>query len=173
MLAVGRQNDADIEVYYEDHGTGRPVVLVHGHPLSCHSWERQHGALLAAGYRVITYDRRGFGQSSKPMVGYDYDTLAADLHALVRHLDLTDVSLVGSSMGTGEMTRYLGAYGSARIRRTVLLGAIPPYLRKTPDNPEGVDQAGLRRLQERHPEGPLCLSRELPERSLQHGRARW
>ena len=140
-VVVGAQNGADIEIYYEDHGAGQPVVLIHGYPLDGHSWERQHRVLLAAGYRVITYDRRGFGRSSQPTVGYDYDTFAADLNTLLEHLDLTDVVLVGFSMGSGEVTRYLGRYGSARVRKAVLMGAIPPFLLKTDDNPEGVDGA--------------------------------
>jgi non-heme chloroperoxidase len=140
-IVVGRQNSADIELYYEDHGTGQPVVLIHGYPLNGHSWEKQERVLLEAGYRVIAYDRRGFGQSSQPTVGYDYDTFAADLHALVEYLDLRDMVLVGFSMGTGEVTRYLGAYGSGRVARAVLMGAIPPFLLKTGDNPDGVDQS--------------------------------
>ena len=138
-ITVGTENDAPIEIHYEDHGSGQPVVLIHGYPLNGNSWERQERELLAAGYRVISYDRRGFGRSSQPTVGYDYDTFAADLNALLEHLDLTDVVLVGFSMGTGEVTRYLGTYGSTRVRKAVLLGAIPPFLLKTDDNPEGVD----------------------------------
>jgi non-heme chloroperoxidase len=114
-------------------------VLIHGYPLDGHSWERQERVLLQAGYRVIAYDRRGFGQSSQPTIGYDYDTFAADLRALLEHLDLNQVVLVGFSMGTGEVTRYLGKYGSARVKKAALLGAIPPFLLKTDDNPEGVD----------------------------------
>ena len=128
-----------IEIHYEDHGSGQPVVLIHGYPLNGNSWERQERELLANGYRVISYDRRGFGRSSQPTVGYDYDTFAADLNALLEHLDLSDIVLVGFSMGSGEVTRYLGTYGSARVRKAALLGAIPPYLLKTEDNPEGVD----------------------------------
>ncbi len=138
-VVVGSQNSADIEIYYEDQGKGRPVVLIHGYPLDGHSWERQQQVLLAAGYRVVTYDRRGFGQSSQPTVGYDYDTFAADLNTLLTHLRLDDVVLVGFSMGTGEVARYLGVYGSGRIRKAALLGAVPPFLLKTADNPEGVD----------------------------------
>jgi len=138
-IPIGAENGADIHLYYEDHGQGRPVVLIHGYPLNGHSWERQHRVLLAAGYRVITYDRRGFGQSSQPTLGYDYDTFAADLNTLIEHLNLSDVALVGFSMGTGEVVRYLGTYGSARVRKAVLLGSIPPFLLKTDDNPEGVD----------------------------------
>jgi non-heme chloroperoxidase len=140
-LIVGSENDVAIEIHYEDHGNGDPVVLIHGYPLNGNSWERQERELLAQGYRVISYDRRGFGRSSQPTVGYDYDTFAADLNALLEHLDLNDIVLVGFSMGTGEVTRYLGSYGSARVRKAALLGAIPPYLRKTDDNPEGVDGA--------------------------------
>jgi non-heme chloroperoxidase len=138
-ITVGTENESPIEVYYEDHGSGPPVVLIHGYPLNGNSWERQERELLARGYRVIRYDRRGFGRSSQPTVGYDYDTFAADLNTLLERLDLSDVVLVGFSMGTGEVTRYLGRYGSKRVRKAVLLGAIPPFLLKTDDNPEGVD----------------------------------
>jgi non-heme chloroperoxidase len=138
-LTVGTENNAPIEIHYEDHGAGDPVVLIHGFPLNGNSWERQERELLASGFRVISYDRRGFGRSSQPTVGYDYDTFAADLNALLAHLDVTDVVLAGFSMGTGEVTRYLGTYGSARVRKAVLLGAIPPFLLKSADNPEGVD----------------------------------
>jgi non-heme chloroperoxidase len=139
FIKVGTENGADIEIYYEDHGRGRPVVLIHGYPLDGHSWERQERVLLQAGYRVITYDRRGFGRSGQPTVGYDYDTFAGDLNALLERLDLTDVVLVGFSMGTGEVTRYLGTYGSARVGKAALLGVVPPFLLKTDDNPDGVD----------------------------------
>ncbi len=138
-FVVGTENSANIELHYEDHGDGQPVVLVHGYPLNGRSFERQERALLAAGYRAINYDRRGFGLSDQPTVGYDYDTFAADLTALLDNLKLDDVILVGFSMGTGEVTRYLGTYGSARVRKAVLLGAIPPFVLKTDDNPEGVD----------------------------------
>ena len=138
-IKVGTENDTDIKIYYEDHGSGQPVVLIHGYPLNSDSWERQEPELLAGGYRVIRYDRRGFGKSSRPTTGFDYDTFAADLNALLEQLDLEDVVLVGFSMGTGEVTRYLGKYGSARVRKGVLFGAIPPFLLKTDDNPEGVD----------------------------------
>jgi non-heme chloroperoxidase len=138
-LEVGTENGAAIEIHYEDHGSGQPVVLIHGYPLNGNSWERQERELLAAGYRAISYDRRGWGRSSQPTIGHDYDTFAADLNALLEHLDLQDVILVGFSMGTGEVTRYLGRYGSARVSKAVLLGAIPPFLLKTDDNPEGVD----------------------------------
>jgi non-heme chloroperoxidase len=146
-VRVGAENNADIELYYEDHGSGAPVVLIHGYPLNGHSWERQERALLGAGYRVIAYDRRGFGQSSQPTVGYDYDTFAADLHTLVEQLDLRDVVLVGFSMGTGEVTRYLATYGSARVSKAAMLGAIPPFLLKTADNPQGVDGAVFEGIQ--------------------------
>jgi non-heme chloroperoxidase len=139
FVKVGSENQADIEIHYNDHGTGRPVVLIHGYPLDGNSWERQERELLAAGYRCVSYDRRGFGRSSQPTVGYDYDTFAADLSALLEHLDLRDVVLCGFSMGTGEVTRYLGRYGSARVRKAALFGVIPPFLLKTEDNPEGVD----------------------------------
>jgi non-heme chloroperoxidase len=137
-VTVGSENGNDIDLYFEDHGSGPPVVLIHGYPLNVRSWERQERALLAAGYRAINYDRRGFGLSSQPTVGHDYDTFAADLNALLEHLDLQDIVLVGFSMGTGEVTRYLGRYGSARVRKAALLGAIPPFLLQTDDNPEGV-----------------------------------
>jgi len=138
FVKVGTENNEDIEIHYNDHGSGQPIVLIHGYPLNGNSWERQERDLLAAGYRVISYDRRGFGQSSQPTVGYDYDTFAADLSTLLEHLDLSDVVLVGFSMGTGEVIRYLATYGSARVRKAALLGTIPPFVLKTEDNPEGV-----------------------------------
>jgi pimeloyl-ACP methyl ester carboxylesterase len=138
-ISVGKENSTSIDLYYEDVGSGSPVVLIHGWPLSGASWEKQRAALLAAGHRVITYDRRGFGRSSKPGSGYDYDTFAADLDRLLRKLGLKKVSLVGFSMGSGEVTRYLARYGSKRVRRAVLIGTLGPYLVKTKDNPEGVD----------------------------------
>jgi non-heme chloroperoxidase len=138
-VTVGRENSADIRIHYDDHGAGRPVVLIHGYPLNGNSWERQERVLLAEGHRVITYDRRGFGQSSQPTTGYDYDTFAADLKALLDHLALgEDVVLVGFSMGTGEVTRYLGTYGSGGVRKAALFGVIPPFLLQTDDNPKGV-----------------------------------
>jgi pimeloyl-ACP methyl ester carboxylesterase len=139
FINVGKENSSDIDLYYEDHGTGKPVVLIHGWPLSGGSWEKQAPVLLNAGYRVITYDRRGFGNSSKPAFGYDYDTLAEDLHKLMTKLDLRDAALVGFSMGGGEVARYLGTYGSGRVKKAVFISAVPPFLLKTPDNPEGVD----------------------------------
>jgi non-heme chloroperoxidase len=137
-IKVGQENSGSIELYYEDHGAGRPVVLIHGYPLSGRAWDRQVPVLLEDGHRVITYDRRGFGKSGQPATGYDYDTFAADLHALLETLDLREVTLVGHSMGTGEVTRYLGKYGSARVARGVLVAPIPPFLLQTPDNPQGV-----------------------------------
>ena len=138
-ISVGKENSSDISLYYEDHGAGRPIVLIHGWPLSGRSWEKQTAALLDAGYRVIAYDRRGFGESSKPSVGYDYDALAQDLHILVTKLELQDATLVGFSMGGGEVARYLGHYGSERVRQAVFISAIPPFLLKTSDNPDGVE----------------------------------
>src|SRR3977135_2759479 len=135
----GTENGGPVEIHYEDHGSGQPFVLIHGYPLNGNSWERQERDLLAHGYRVISYDRRGFGRSSQPTVGYDYDTFAADLYALIEHLDLSNMVLVGFSMGTGEVTRYLSTYGSKRVRKAALFGTIPPFLLKTDDNPEGVD----------------------------------
>ncbi|MGA5327623.1 alpha/beta fold hydrolase [Streptomyces griseoincarnatus] len=139
FITVGQENSTDIELYYEDHGSGQPVVLIHGYPLDGHSWEKQTAALLAAGYRVITYDRRGFGQSSQPTTGYDYDTFAADLNTVMETLDLRDAVLVGFSMGTGEVGRYLGTYGSGRVAKAAFLASLEPYLLKTDDNPTGVD----------------------------------
>lgn len=138
-VKVGTENSENIEIHYRDHGSGRPIVLIHGYPLDGNSWERQERVLLAEGYRVITYDRRGFGKSSQPTIGYDYDTFAADLHALLEHLQLDDVVLGGFSMGSGEVVRYLGNYGSGQVSKAALFGVIPPYLLKTDDNPDGVD----------------------------------
>jgi len=135
-VKVGTENSADIELYYEDHGNGRPVVLIHGFPLSGRSWEKQTRALLEAGYRVITYDRRGFGKSSQPSAGYEYDTFAADLKALLDHLDLHDATLAGFSMGSGEVVRYIANYGSGRVSRAVLLAPLQPYLLDNPDDPD-------------------------------------
>jgi non-heme chloroperoxidase len=140
-ISVGTENDALIEIHYEDHGSGQPVVLIHGYPLSGRAWDKQVPVLLQAGYRVITYDRRGFGQSGQPVAGYDYDTFAADLAALLDHLDVGDAVLVGHSMGTGEVTRYLAAYGSDRVTKGVLVSPIPPFLLQTSENPDGVAQS--------------------------------
>ena len=139
FITVGTENSAPIDLYYEDHGSGQPIVLIHGFPFNGATWEKISGPLLAAGYRVITYDRRGFGNSAQPALGYDYDTFAADLDVLMSELDLRNAILVGHSMGTGEVTRYLGAYGSDRVDRAVLLAPLAPYLKQASDNPEGVD----------------------------------
>src|SRR5881628_1162173 len=135
-VTVGKENSGNIELYYEDHGAGDTVVLIHGWPLSGASWEKQTAALLNAGHRVITYDRRGFGRSSKPAVGYNYYTFAADLDVALKTLHLRDVALVGFSMGTGEVTRYIGKYGPDRVRKAVLIGTLGPYLVKSADNPQ-------------------------------------
>ena len=140
-VTVGKENSGDIELYYEDHGSGQPIVLIHGYPLSGASWEKQLPVLLEAGYRVITYDRRGFGKSSQPATGYNYDTFAEDLHKLVSQLKLRDFILAGFSMGGGEVARYLGKYGSSGVSKAVIISGVPPYLLKTADNPEGVDGA--------------------------------
>ena len=139
FLKVGKENSADIEIYYEDRGTGKPVLLIHGWPLSGAAWERQAAALLASGHRVITYDRRGFGRSSQPSIGYDYDTLATDTYKLIEALDLHDVTLVGFSMGGGEVARYLGKYNNGRVTKAVFMASIVPALRHSADNPEGID----------------------------------
>lgn len=140
-IKVGTENSSDIHLYYEDHGSGDPVILIHGYPLSGASWEKQVPTLLQAGHRVITYDRRGFGKSSQPTTGYNYDTFAADLNSVITQLKLSKVSLVGFSMGGGEVARYIGKYGSKNIKNAVIIGGVPPYLIKTADNPEGVDKA--------------------------------
>jgi len=147
-LQVGTENGAPVEIHYQDVGSGKPVVLIHGWPLSGRSWEAQVPALVGAGYRVVTYDRRGFGSSSQPWNGYDYDTFAADLDGLVRHLDLKTATLVGFSMGGGEVVRYIGKYGTGRIAKAVLASAVPPYLYKSQDNPEGgLDEASIGQFQ--------------------------
>lgn len=138
-ITVGKENSGDIDLYYEDHGTGDPVVLIHGWPLSGASWERQVQILIDAGHRVITYDRRGFGNSDRPISGYDYDTFVQDLHILVNRLGLQEMVLVGFSMGGGEVARYIGLYGSGRVKKAVFISSIPPFLLKTADNPAGVD----------------------------------
>src|SRR6202030_3872987 len=138
-VSVGKENSAKIELYYEDHGSGQPVVLIHGYPLSGASWEKQVPVLLAAGHRVITYDRRGFGRSSQPTTGYNYDTFAEDLRNVVTQLELRDFSLVGFSMGGGEVARYIGKYGSNGVSKAVFISSVPPFLLKTPEKPDGVD----------------------------------
>jgi non-heme chloroperoxidase len=137
FITVGTENRTNIDLYYEDHGTGQAVVLIHGFPLDGRSWEKQTAALLNAGYRVITYDRRGFGQSSQPTVGYDYDTFAADLNTVLETLDIRDAVLAGFSMGTGEVGRYLGTYGSDRVAKAAFLAPLEPFLIKSDDNPDG------------------------------------
>lgn len=139
-ITVGEENSTPIELYYEDQGEGQPVVLIHGYPLNGHSWEKQTAELLAAGYRVITYDRRGFGKSSKVGTGYDYDTFAADLDTVMETLDLRDVVLVGFSMGTGELARYVAKYGHDRVAKLAFLASLEPYLVAREDNPDGVPQ---------------------------------
>lgn len=147
-IQIGTENGAPIELYYEDHGVGKPVVLIHGWPLSGRSWENQTPALVEAGHRVIVIDRRGFGASSQPWSGYDYDTFAADLHTLIEHLDLNEVTLVGFSMGGGEVVRYIGNYGTSRIAKAVLAAAVPPFLHKSDENPDGaLDDATITAFQ--------------------------
>ena len=149
ILTVGTEGQTPIELHYEDYGTGKPVVLIHGWPLSGRSWEAQVPALIEAGHRVITYDRRGFGQSSQPWEGYDYDTFAADLSVLLETLDLSEVTLVGFSMGGGEVVRYIGKYGTGRIAKAVLAAAVPPYLYKSDENPDGgLDDATIESFQD-------------------------
>lgn len=140
-INVGDENSTPVHLYYEDHGAGQPVVLIHGYPLNGHSWEKQTRALLSAGYRVIAYDRRGFGQSSKVSTGYDYDTFAADLHTVLDTLDLRDVVLVGFSMGTGELARYVANHGHDRIAKLAFIASLEPFLVQRDDNPEGVPQS--------------------------------
>jgi pimeloyl-ACP methyl ester carboxylesterase len=147
-VKVGSENTTDIELYYEDQGSGQPVVLIHGYPLDGHSWELQTRELLAAGYRVVTYDRRGFGQSSKVGEGYDYDTFAADLNTLLETLDLRDVILVGFSMGTGELARYVKTYGHERIAKLAFLASLEPFLVQTDDNPGGVPRSVFEGIEE-------------------------
>jgi non-heme chloroperoxidase len=149
FLKVGEENSTPVELYYEDHSSGSPVVLIHGWPLSGRSWEDQVPALIEAGHRVITYDRRGFGKSSQPYGGYDYDTFAADLAALLEHLDLRDATLVGFSMGGGEVARYISRYGTDRVSKVVLAAAVPPYLYQSDDNPEGgLDDATIEQFKD-------------------------
>src|SRR5260370_573417 len=140
-ITVGKENSSNIDLYYEDHGSGKPVVLIHGYPLSGASWEKQVPALLDAGNRVITYDRRGFGKSSQPTTGYNYDTFAEDLHKIVTQLELRDFALVGFSMGGGEVARYFGKYASKGVAKAVTIGGIPPVVMKTKDNPEALDRS--------------------------------
>ncbi len=139
MPYLRTSGDHPTDIYFQDHGSGQPIVLIHGWPLSHAMWESQVTALTEAGYRCVAYDRRGFGDSGRPAAGYDYDTFAADLDALLTHLDLKGVVLAGFSMGGGEVARYIGRYGTERVAKAILLGAIPPFLLKTADNPDGVD----------------------------------
>ena len=145
-VTVCQENSSDIEIYYEDHGAGQPVVLIHGYPLSGRAWDRQLPVLLEAGHRVITYDRRGCGASSRPSIGYDFDTLAGDLDVLLSRLDLRGVVLAGFAMGTGEVTRYLAAHGPGRVKAAVLVAPLLPFLLKTSDNPDGIDRSVFDRL---------------------------
>ena len=140
-VTVGKENSGNIDLYYEDHGSGKPVVLIHGYPLSGASWEKQTAALLTAGHRVVTYDRRGFGKSSQPTSGYNCDSFAEDLHALVTQIQLRDFALAGFSMGCGEVARYAGKYRSKDMSKAVFISGVPPFLLKTPDNPEGIDDS--------------------------------
>jgi non-heme chloroperoxidase len=137
-VKVGEENSGHIKLHYEDYGAGEPIILIHGYPLSGRAWDKQVPVLLDAGHRVVTYDRRGFGDSSRPSTGYDYDTFASDLKMLIDELDLHEVTLVGHSMGTGEVTRYIGKYDSDRIARGVLVSPIPPFLLEADDNPDGL-----------------------------------
>ena len=146
-VSVGKENSGEIQLYYEDHGSGSAVILIHGYPLSGASWELQTAALLNAGRRVITYDRRGFGKSSQPAQGYDYDTFADDLSKLIKYLQLDSFALVGFSMGGGEVARYIGKYGSKGVSKAVIIGGVPPFLLKTADNPEGVEAAVFEGIQ--------------------------
>jgi non-heme chloroperoxidase len=146
-VTVGKENSSDIQLYYEDHGSGAPVVLIHGYPLSGTSWEKQLPVLMEAGHRVITYDRRGFGKSSQPTTGYNYDTFADDVHKIVTHLKLPNFALVGFSMGGGEVARYIGKYGSKGVSKAVIIGGVPPYLLKAGDNPDGVDSSVFEGIQ--------------------------
>jgi non-heme chloroperoxidase len=146
-VTVGKENSSNIDLYYEDHGSGQPVILIHGYPLNGASWEKQVPVLLRAGHRVITYDRRGFGKSSQPTTGYKYDTFAEDLHKLITHLELREFALVGFSMGGGEVARYIGKYGSKGVSKAVIISGVPPFLLKTSDNPEGVDASVFEGIQ--------------------------
>ncbi len=144
FVEIGNDDDSDsVDIYVEDYGRGQPVILIHGWPLSHRMWEHQIEALVDGGYRCIVYDRRGFGESAKPWDGYDYDTLASDLRAIIDGLELDDVVLAGFSMGGGEVARYFGNYGSEGIDKAMLIAAVTPFLMLTDDNPEGVDGANF------------------------------
>jgi pimeloyl-ACP methyl ester carboxylesterase len=145
-LTVGR-DAGNIDLYFEDHGVGKPVVLIHGFPLSGRSWEKQIPSLIDSGHRVITYDRRGFGRSSQTISGYDFDVFSEDLRKLIKHLDLRPPSLVGFSMGTGEVARYISRYGSQNVDRAVFIAGVPPYLMQSPENPSGLDSGVRARME--------------------------
>lgn len=130
----------NLQLYYEDYGEGQPVILIHGWPLSGQMWEYQVEEIVNAGYRCITYDRRGFGKSDRSWSGYDYDTLAKDLNDLITKLGLTDAIIVGFSMGGGEVARYIGNYGTSKLAKAALVSAVPPFMLKTDDNPEGLER---------------------------------
>jgi pimeloyl-ACP methyl ester carboxylesterase len=147
-VTVGEENSTPIELYYEDHGTGPAVVLLHGWPVDSRSWEPQVLPLLQAGYRVITYDRRGFGRSSRPTRGYDFDTLAADLDRVLTRLDVREATLIGFSLGTGELARYVGTHGTGRLSACVLIESLAPSFAKSADNPGGADQQAISDLQQ-------------------------
>jgi non-heme chloroperoxidase len=147
-ITVGQENSTPIELYYEDHGSGDPVVLLAGWPLDSRSWEPQVHTLLDAGHRVIVYDRRGFGRSSRPAGSYDFDVLAGDLHRLLTELDLREVALVGFSLGTGELARYIGTHGTERLKSCVFIETLAPSFAKSAGNPEGVDEAGVADVQQ-------------------------
>jgi non-heme chloroperoxidase len=164
-VTVGQENSGAIRIYYEDHGSGPPVVLVHGYALNGHSWEKQEAALLAAGHRVITYDRRGFGASSRPSTGYDFDTLAEDLHVLISRLDLHAVVVAGFAMGAGEVVRHLAVHGSARVKAAVLVAPLLPFLLKTPDNPDGIDRRVLNDITARIAADRPAAMKEFMDRS--------
>jgi non-heme chloroperoxidase len=140
-IEVGTENNKAIDLYFEDHGSGQPVVLIHGFPLDRSAWEKQEHMLLNAGYRTISYDRRGFGRSDKPISGYDYDTFVSDLDTLINALNLRNIVLIGHSMGTGEVVHYLGTRGSERVSKAVCIAPLQPYLLKTKDNPTGVERS--------------------------------
>ena len=163
-ITVGHENSTPIELYYEDHGSGPAVVLLSGWPLDSRSWEPQVQVLLEAGHRVIVYDRRGFGQSSRPTEGYDFDTLAADLDKLLTTLDLRDVTLVGFSLGTGEVARYIGKYGTDRLRGCVFIESLAPSFTKSDENPKGVDQAGVDAVQTGDPRRPARVAHRVARR---------
>ena len=168
FVTVGRENSAAIRIYYEDHGSGSPVVLVHGYALNGYSWEKQEAALLAAGHRVITYDRRGFGASSRPNIGYDFDTLAADLHVLLSRLNLRGVVLAGFAMGTGEVTRYLAVHGPGRVTAAVLVAPLLPFLLKAHDNPDGIDRSVLDGHTARIAADRPAAMKDFMDQTLQH-----